>query len=260
VFPRLRRAVTEFNEAARVGEILRQEAAVQAKLGPTILKAPYWIVTFPTLPYFTYGYEAYFSAYAQYPQVMQRHFALQADLCVLQNRAAARAYQEGQLPPIARLDHDMADSRGTLVSLASLERLWFPHFARSIEPALKAGVRLIWHCDGNLMRMIPPLIDCGVSGFQGFQYEEGMDYPAICRLKDRRGRDLIIWAGVSVTRTLPHGTPDDVRRELRWLVDNGPRTGLFLGWSSSLTPGTPWENIRTHLEGLAYYRQHGRDG
>lgn len=259
VFPKLREAMARFDEGFRVGEIVRQEAAVQAKLGPTILKVPYGVVTFPTLSYGTYGYEAYFSAYAQYPEVLERHFALQAELCERQNRAAARAFNEGNLPGVTRLDHDMADSRGTLVSPASLERLWFPHFERAIRPAVEAGIRLMWHCDGNLMQMVPRLIDCGISGFQGFQYEDGMDYPAICGMKDRWGRDLLIWAGVSVTRTLPYGTPQDVRRELKWLVEQGPKVGLFLGWSSSLAPGSPWDNVRTHLEGLAYYREHGRE-
>lgn len=89
-------------------------------------------------------------------------------------------------------------------------------------------------------------------------YEDGMDYARICRIKTREGEGLIIMGGVSVTRTLPHGTPDDVRRELRRLVENGPETGLFLGASSSITPGVPWKNIETLVEGLAYYRTTGR--
>jgi uroporphyrinogen decarboxylase len=152
----------------------------------------------------------------------------------------------------------MADSRGTLVDIATLDRIWFPHFARCIQPFLDAGVTLIWHCDGNLSRMVPRLLDCGLKGFQGFQYEDGMDYRKICALKDRDGNDLLIIAGVSVTRTLPHGTPDDVRKEMKFLVENGPRTGLFPGASSSIAPGVPWENLKTLQEGFAQYRKHGR--
>ena len=70
---------------------------------------------------------------------------------------------------------------------------------------------------------------------------------------------LLIIGGVSVTNTLPHGKPEDVRRELQWLVRNGPKTGLFLGGSSSITPGVPWENLKTLTEGFRYYREHGRD-
>jgi hypothetical protein len=152
----------------------------------------------------------------------------------------------------------MADSRGTLVDVRSLDRIWFPHFARSIEPLLRAGIHLLWHCDGNLMEMVPRLIETGIGGFQGFQYEDGMDYERICRMRTRDGDPLMIWAGVSVTRTLPFGTPTGVRNELGWLVKHGPGVGLFLGASSSITPGVPWENLDTLMEGLTYYRTRGR--
>jgi len=258
VFPRLQAACRDFDEDARVRQIIEHERAVQEEIGPTMLKNPYAIISFPGFAYGTYGYVNYFSAYALYPEVMEKHFSLQADLAVKSNRAAARAIIEGNLPPLVRLDHDMADSRGTLVRIESLDKIWFPHFARSIEPALKAGIKMIWHCDGNLMEMVPRLLDCGLVGFQGFQYEDGMDYERICRMKTRDGNDLIIIAGVSVTRTLPMGTPSDVKRELDWLVEHGPKTGLFLGASSSIAPGVPWENIETMVEGLRYYRENGR--
>ena len=260
VFPRLRQAATAFDEGARVRQILDSEAAIQDKLGPDMLKGPYGFVTFPYFEYGAYGYEYYFMAYALYPDVLERNFSLQADLALLNNRAAARAFGEGGLPPLLRLDHDMADSRGTLVNVKTLDEIWFPHFARCLEPVLQAGVRLIWHCDGNLMEMVPRLLDAGLKGFQGFQYEDGMDYERICKMKTRDGEDLTVIAGVSVTRTLPMGTPQDVKREMEWLVGNGPKTGLFLGCSSSITPGVPWENIKTLVEGLNYYQQHGREG
>jgi hypothetical protein len=74
----------------------------------------------------------------------------------------------------------------------------------------------------------------------------------------RDGDDLLILGGVSVTRTLPHGTPADVTKQMKWLVDKGPKKGLFLGGSSSIAPGVPWENLKALVEGFAYYRKHGR--
>jgi hypothetical protein len=253
-FPQIEQEIQKFDEEQRVAEIIAEEQAIQSLLGPVMLKTGYGLIRFPTLAYTRYGYEHYFAAYALYPEVIEAHFSLQADLATLNNRAAARAYAEGDLPPLHRLDHDMADSRGTLVRPESLDRLWFPHFARCLAPVLDAGVRLVWHCDGNLMDMVPRLLDVGLHGFQGFQYEDGMDYERICGMRTTTGESLIIMGGVSVTRTLPYGTPDDVKRELRWLVESGPPRGLFLGASSSITPGVPWENIQTLVQGLAYYR------
>ncbi|MHB9034857.1 MAG: uroporphyrinogen decarboxylase/cobalamine-independent methonine synthase family protein, partial [Anaerolineae bacterium] len=246
--PDLQRRIDRFDENKRVAEILGEEADLQQVLGPEILKTGYAFVSFPVVDYYRYGYTHYFSAYALYPEIMERFFSLQADVAVLNNRAAARAYREGGLPPIYRLDHDLADSRGTLPSIASLDKLWFPHFARSIAPLVEAGIRLIWHCDGNLMAMVPRLIEAGVSGFQGFQYEDGMDYAKICALHDRNGGELLIVAGVSVTRTLPFGSPQDVKREIDFLVANGPKHGLFLAGSSTIAPGVSWENVSTLVE------------
>jgi len=257
-FPALTRAAKEFDADARKRQVIEYEASIQELLGPRILKSPYGIIAFPALGYCGYGYANYFMVLALYPEVIERHFSLQADYCVLNNQAAADAYQEAGLPPLGFLDHDMADSRGTLVDVKMLDRIWFPHFARSLEPVLRTNIRLMWHCDGNLVQMVPRLIDAGVKGFQGFQYEDGMDYQRICRMRARDGDDLLIVAGVSVTRTLPLGTPAGVRQEMEWLVDNGPRTGLFLGASSSIAPGVPWENLKAFIEGLSYYRFHGR--
>lgn len=258
-FPRLRAAVAAFDADAYTAAVLEGERAVQQALGPDILKAPYGVCSFPCLAYGTYGYEPYFTAWALYPDLMEMHFRLQADLSVRVNAAAAQAYAQGGLLPLCRLDHDMADSRGTLAGIRSLDRLWFPHFSRCLQPLLDAGLRLIWHCDGNLMEMAPRLLECGLAGFQGFQYEDGMDYERICRMRTRDGDTLLIVAGVSVTRTLPFGTPADVKRELEWLVRCGPPVGLFLGASSSITPGVPWENLCALVDGLRWYREHGRD-
>jgi len=258
-FPALQKRCREVNEAEVTRNCIKRERELQEKIGPTMLKSGYAMINFPGMRYGAYGYVNYFMAYALYPEIIEKDFALQADCAELNNRAVARAYAEGNLPPLNRLDNDMADSRGTLVDIKSLDKIWFPHFARALRPLLNTDLKMIWHCDGNLMQMVPRLLEVGLNGFQGFQYEDGMDYEKICKMKTRDGDDLIIVGGVSVTRTLPFGKPDDVRKEMKWLVEQGPKTGLFLGASSSVAPGVPWENMKTLVEGLNFYRQHGRN-
>jgi len=257
VFPSIEKSIEQFNEEKVIEEIIRKEKQLQKKLAP-ILKTGYGFAPFPYLKYEYYGYVNYFSAYALYPEVMEKDFSLQADYAEIHNKAVVKAYKRGNLPPMYRLDYDMADSRGTLVNIKSLEKIWFPHFQRAIKPLVDAGINLIWHCDGNLMQMIPLLIEAGVKGFQGFQYETGMDYEKICKMKTKDGQSLIIIAGVSVTETLPFGTPEEVKKEMEYLVENGPETGLFLAASSSITPNTNRENMLTFIEGLKYYRKRGK--
>ena len=258
VFPQIERDIAEFDEERRVREILAEERRVQEIFGADILKTGFNFIYFPYFYYGVYGYENYFMAYALSPEVAEKHFALQAEYALLNNRAAARAYREGNLPPLHRLDFDMADARGTLVNIKSLDKIWFPHFARCLEPVLHTNVRLVWHCDGNLVQMVPRLLEVGIKGFQGFQYEFGMDYEKICAMKTKDGEDLVIMGGVSVSTTLPFGTPADVKRQIDWLVEKGPRTGLFLAASSTITPEVSWENLQTLVEGVQYYRTHSR--
>jgi len=61
-----------------------------------------------------------------------------------------------------------------------------------------------------------------------------------------------------VTTALPHGRPADVRSEIDWLVEKGPKAGLVLACSSSIASGVPLENMRALLEGAASYQEHGR--
>jgi len=262
VFPKLERQCAECdpNNAQAAQDLVRGEIDRQRQFGPSILKVPYGggFQRFPYLRYGAYGYANYFMAYALYPEIMEKDFRLQADVAVKWNQVVARAYTEGGLPKLLRLDHDMADSRSTLVDIKSLDAIWFPQLERSLKPYLDAGIRLIWHCDGNLMDMVPRLLEVGFGGFQGFQYEDGMDYVAICRMKTRDGGPLLIKGGCSVTTTLPHGTVEDVKTQVKFLVANGPKVGLFLGASSSIAPGTNPANIKTLIECLQYYRDHGR--
>lgn len=256
VFPRLETAAACFDHERRVREIGLTEYNIAQTMGGSILKTGYAFIGFPCMRYFTYGYENYFAAYALYPEVMERDFAQQAKLAKLNNAAAAEAYSRYSLPPLNRLDHDMTDSRGTLVDIKSMAKIWFPYLYESLEPMLDSGAKMIWHCDGNIMPMVPYLIECGIQGFQGFQYEDGVDFKKLCLMRTRGGTPLFIWAGISVTRTLPFGTPQDIAAEFRYLVENHGDAVLVLGASSSVTPGVSIANIDALVQGLRYYRTH----
>lgn len=72
------------------------------------------------------------------------------------------------------------------------------------------------------------------------------------------GEDLVFFAGRSSTDgVLRSGTTADVKRKLKWLVETGPRTGLFIS-SMGIYPDMPWANVQTYVEGIQYYRKHGR--
>jgi uroporphyrinogen decarboxylase len=92
------------------------------------------------------------------------------------------------------------------------------------------------------MEAVPGLIDMGIDVLQALQFDAaGMDPVALKRLYGNR---LCFEGGVSVQRTLPFGTADEVRAEVRRLIEVlGRDGGYILGPAHAIQAGTPPENI-----------------
>jgi uroporphyrinogen decarboxylase len=124
-----------------------------------------------------------------------------------------------------------------------------------LKPRLAATVRAVkqvrsdalvfYHSDGNIEAAIPELMEVGIDILNPLQ-PECMD-PAKVKLK--YGNRLAFWGTVSVQRTLPFGTPEDVREEVRTRIRTvGKGGGLILAPAHVLGPETPWDNIVAFFE------------
>jgi hypothetical protein len=93
--------------------------------------------------------------------------------------------------------------------------------------------------------VVDDFIAIGFSGFQGFQYELGVDPYDLKQRRSRLGEEMLFFAGLSVSRTLPFGTPHDVRDEVDYFLDftDGGK-GLFLVTSNVTGVEVPPENLR----------------
>ena len=137
---------------------------------------------------------------------------------------------------------DIGGQRGLLMSLAMWEEHIKPYHVRLNRTIHAFGARVIYHSDGAVMDAVPGLIDMGVDALQALQFDaDGMDPRA---LKESYGDVLCFEGGVSVQRTLPWGTVQDVEREVREHIDVlGRDGGYILGPSHTIQAGTPPENI-----------------
>jgi len=71
----------------------------------------------------------------------------------------------------------------------------------------------------------------------------------------RWGDKLTFHAGFDVQQTLRWGTPDDVRAEVRRVMDifDGPRGGMVMAAGNGIVGGTPFENIEAFLDESTRY-------
>ena len=137
---------------------------------------------------------------------------------------------------------DIAGQDGLLMSLDMWEKHIKPCHVRLNHAVHEFGTKVIYHSDGAVMEAVPGLIDMGIDVLQALQFDaRGMDAE---RLKRCYGDRLCFEGGVSVQKTLPFGTADDVRREVRHLIGTlGRGGGYILGPSHAIQAGTPPENI-----------------
>jgi hypothetical protein len=71
----------------------------------------------------------------------------------------------------------------------------------------------------------------------------------------RFGGDICIWAGMDVQHTIPYSTPEDVRREVRFMFDTYYRKDdrFILAAGNNMTPDAPLESIHALLDEALYY-------
>ena len=133
-----------------------------------------------------------------------------------------------------------------MVSPKTLSSIYFPNLRRAFEPLVEIESEIIWHSDGYIIPIVDELIACGVSGFQGFQEETGFDIRDIAARRVRSERKPLLFAGLSVDKTLPHGSVRDVEAEVERIVDTvGSGGGLAIGTANTAGPDCPDENLET---------------
>lgn len=150
------------------------------------------------------------------------------------------------------LGDDVSTQRGMLMSPATWRKWFKGRMQRIIESAraIKPDLPVFYHSDGNPSAIIPELIEIGVTILNPVQ-PECIDPVEV---KRRYGDRLALWGTIGTQTTMPFGTPDDVRAEVRRRIETvGYDGGLVLGPTHTLEPDVPWENIVALYEAIEEY-------
>ncbi|MGQ9610270.1 MAG: uroporphyrinogen decarboxylase family protein [bacterium] len=132
-------------------------------------------------------------------------------------------------------------------------RKWIkPRFAKVISAAREYNpkIHVKYHSDGYIEPIIPDLIEIGVTILNPVQ-PECMD-PV--KLKRLYGDKLSFDGTIGIQTTMPFGTPEDVYREVKRMIDTvGKGGGLIIAPTHVLEPEVPIENIKAFLEAVDKY-------
>jgi uroporphyrinogen decarboxylase len=170
---------------------------------------------------------------------------------LLERAAACQRYAAAQFAragvDIVITGDDVATQNGLMMRIEMWRQYLKPLQAATARAVKEANSQsyVFYHSDGNVEALIPDLMETGMEILNPVQ-PECMDPAAI---KRQYGDRLSFWGTVSVQRTMPFGTPDEVRAEVRARIRQvGRGGGLILAPSHVLAPEVPWENIVAFFE------------
>ena len=125
-----------------------------------------------------------------------------------------RAAVEGACDGVLTSD-DVGMQTGPFFSPAIFREFFKPYYGEIIDAAHAHGMHLWMHACGNVEPFIADWIDAALDVLHPIQ-KHTMDEKTIAA---KYGRDITIFAGMDVQRTIPWGTPAEVRAEVRFLID-----------------------------------------
>jgi uroporphyrinogen decarboxylase len=119
---------------------------------------------------------------------------------------------------------DVAMQTGPIISPGLWRRFVKPRLSNLISALKQTGMYIMYHSDGNLEHLIPDLIEIGIDGLNPIQ-PECMN-PAI--IKELYGDRICLSGTISMQETLPFGTIEDVRNEVKKRIATCASGGGFI--------------------------------
>lgn len=153
---------------------------------------------------------------------------------------------------------DIGMQTGPMFSREIFDEFFKPRYARIIRAAHEHNMHFWLHTCGDVRAFLDDFVAMGLDVIHPIQ-KYTMDEREVAQ---RFGGKIAFWCGMDVQRILPRGTPEDVRREVRFMIDtyDRPGGGCIVTAGNDITNDVPLENLRafydeTYNYGLAHRRK-----
>ena len=150
---------------------------------------------------------------------------------------------------------DFGTQNGPFISPKSYRRLYQP-FQKRLNDWVHENTtwKVFIHSCGSIIKLLPDFIEAGFDILNPVQTSAtGMDPQT---LKSEFGDQIVFWGGgIDTQKTLPFGTPDEVRKQVKERIDIfGPGGGFVFNSIHNIQAGVPVENLLALYETFIEYR------
>jgi uroporphyrinogen decarboxylase len=162
----------------------------------------------------------------------------------------------GDLIDLVMTGDDFGHSTAPYMSPSDFRALIKPVY-RDLVQSIKRSfphIRIYLHSHGQIMDLVPDLIECGVDVLNPILPLDTMD-PV--KLKRDYGDDLCFHGGIDIEHIVPFGTVNEVRDHVKRVIDIlAPGGGYWLKLQA-ISPVIPPENVIAAYETALAYGEYG---
>lgn len=198
-----------------------------------------------------FGFERTLMNFSLEPQLMEAAIRRIEDFTLEFTRRSLEATRG--LADILFYGDDFSTQRGLIISPDHWRRFLKPTYEKVFALGRSHGVKIWFHSCGQFRPVLGDLVDIGMDVWETVQVHLKGNEPET--LKREYGKHLTFFGAVSTQTTLPHGTPEEVRAEvrdrIRVLGENG---GYICGGDHGIMPDVPIGNVEAMLDEARQFR------
>ena len=191
--------------------------------------------------------------YVDYPEQVHKLYDALCDTYLAYLRRALRQFQFDGF----WTSDDLGHQKQLFMRPQMFRTFLKPRYERIGLLLKEHGIHWWLHSCGNNTAIMGDLADAGVTVFHPVQKHTMDEQTIAAQFGDR----LSFLAGFDVQQILQTGSPDEVRTEVRFLIDTFDRAdgGLCLAAGNGILPGTPLENVEAFLDEALVYGEKKRN-
>ena len=238
----------DMSDPSRVAHV-RAEARALAEAGEYAILATPWLLFPFERAYAMQGLEHFLLNMALHPDFAVALLRKNAEM----SKALMGVFLEelGDNVDMIKIGDDLGTQHSLMISPAMYRDMLKPihaDFIRFIKERTRAKV--FFHTDGDVEPLINDFIEMGVDILNPIQTSAGK-MADLAALKRNYGDKITFCGAVDTHRVLPYGTPDEVRAEVRRVIEAlAPGGGFMLGGVHTIMNDVPAENVLAMVDAV----------
>ncbi|HIR76322.1 MAG TPA: methyltransferase [Candidatus Choladousia intestinipullorum] len=199
-------------------------------------------------------FDEWIMAHLLYPEYIEAVFEYQTEV-MLKNLEMYKQAVGDRIQIIWISGTDFGSQNATIYSKNIFQELYKPYYKKVNDWVHQnTNWKTFYHCCGAVSELIPDFIDMGVDILNPVQCSAaGMDAQ---KLKDTYGDKIVFWGGgVDTQKTLPMGTPEEVRKEVLKRLEIFSKGGGYVFTSiHNIVAKVPAENLAAMYDAVREFR------